>query len=89
VLNADPWVPGPVLPITHAWSWFQKAAGMDENAENIPIGKASGLDLGFTPVTGRGERLPADIRVISADHKAQASSIDRQGDCVPNAATNW
>lgn len=61
--------------ITHAWSWFQKAPGTDENAENLPTDKLSGSqsgsarerERGFTPVTWCAERLPADIRVISPE----------------------
>ncbi len=52
--------------ITHAWSWFKKAPGPDENAENIPQqnAHAQGAERGYTPVTWCAERLPSNIRVV-------------------------
>jgi hypothetical protein len=55
--------------IAHAWSYFKKAPGADENAENLPQRNAAaeGGVRGYTPVTWCAERLPASIRVISPD----------------------
>jgi hypothetical protein len=55
--------------ISHAWSYFKKAPGSDENAENVPqeTAAAQGGVRGYTPVTWCAERLPADIRVVSPE----------------------
>jgi hypothetical protein len=52
--------------ITHAWSYFKHAPGPDENAENLPEGRAlaSGGIRGYTPVTWCAERLPAEVTVV-------------------------
>jgi hypothetical protein len=55
--------------ISHAWSYFKKAPGSDENAENVPqeTAAAQGGVRGYTPVTWCAERLPAAIRVVSPE----------------------
>jgi len=55
--------------ITHAWSYFRKAPGTDENAESLPQANAAaeGGLRGYAPVTWCAERLPANIRVISPE----------------------
>jgi hypothetical protein len=55
--------------ISHAWSWFRRAPGTDEEAENLPQfnARASGGVRGYLPVTWCGERLPGGIRVISPE----------------------
>src|SRR6266566_2349861 len=53
--------------IAHAWSYFRKAPGADENAENLPASNPSSGVRGYTPVTWCAERLPANIRVISPE----------------------
>lgn len=55
--------------ITHAWSYFKKAPGSDENAENLPqeSAVAQGGVRGYSPVTWCAERLPATIRVVSPE----------------------
>lgn len=55
--------------ICHAWSWFKKSPGADENAENLPQADAParGGVRGYTPITWCAERLPANIRVISPE----------------------
>ncbi len=55
--------------ITHAWSYFKKAPGADENAENLPQANAAaeGGVRGYSPVTWCAERLPASVRVISPE----------------------
>jgi hypothetical protein len=52
--------------IVHAWSYFQRAEGYDENAENMPQGKAAEHDgvRGYTPANWCAERLPPNIRVV-------------------------
>jgi hypothetical protein len=66
--------PGDQLPrfdwvITHAWSYFKKAPGADENAENLPQENAAahGGVRGYSPVVWCAERLPASIRVVSPE----------------------
>lgn len=55
--------------ITHAWSYFKRAPGSDENAENIPQDKAHvhNGERGYRPVEWCVERLPRDVRVVSAE----------------------
>jgi hypothetical protein len=55
--------------ICHAWSWFKKAPGADENAENMPQENAStrGGMRGYSPATWCAERLPPGIRVVSPE----------------------
>lgn len=55
--------------IAHAWSYFKKAPGSDENAENMPQENAPncGGSRGYTPVLWCSDRLPTEIRVVSPD----------------------
>lgn len=55
--------------IVHAWSWFKKASGNDEAAEDMPQEEAvakGGQSL-FAPVTWCAERLPANIRTVAPE----------------------
>ncbi len=58
--------------IAHAWSYFKKAPGSDDDAENMPQenAAAAGGMRGYTPVTWCAERLPASIRVVNPDELA-------------------
>ncbi len=53
--------------ITHAWSYFKRAPGADENAEDMPQDNAAtqGGVRGYSPVTWCADRLQPGIRVIS------------------------
>lgn len=56
--------------IAHVWSYFRQATGtVDENAENMPQANAAtnGGVRGYLPVTWCAERLPASVRVVSAE----------------------
>jgi hypothetical protein len=55
--------------ICHAWSYFKKAPGADENAENLPQERApdQGGVRGYAPVTWCAERLSPAIRVVSPE----------------------
>ena len=55
--------------ITHVWSYFKKAPGTDENAENMPQDNAAanGGVRGYSPVIWCAERLPASVRVVSPE----------------------
>ena len=55
--------------IDHVWSWFKRAPGTDENAENMPQENAAteGGVRGYSPVTWCAERLPANVRVVSPE----------------------
>jgi len=55
--------------IAHAWSYFKRAPGSDENAENVEQKNAgaSGAVRGYTPITWCAERLPENIRVVSPE----------------------
>ena len=58
--------------IAHVWSWFKKAPGSDEDAENLPqdTAAAKGGVRGYSPVTWCAERLPASVRVVSPEELA-------------------
>jgi hypothetical protein len=58
--------------IAHVWSWFRKAPGSDENAEDIrqENAEAQGGARGYSPVTWCAERLPDGIRVIGPEELA-------------------
>jgi hypothetical protein len=55
--------------ITHIWSWFRKAPGTNENAEDMPQENAAaqGGVRGYTPVTWCAERLPSNIRTVGPE----------------------
>jgi hypothetical protein len=52
--------------IAHAWSYFRRAPGVNEDAENMEQKDAAtrGGVRGCSPVVWCAERLPADIRVV-------------------------
>jgi hypothetical protein len=52
--------------IVHAWSWFKKASGNDEHAEDMlqENAAAKGGQSLYAPFTWCAERLPDSIRVI-------------------------
>jgi hypothetical protein len=58
--------------INHVWSYFQRASGPDENAENMDQGRAPGAggERGYTPALWCAERLPSTIRVITPEELA-------------------
>ena len=55
--------------IVHAWSWFKKASGDDENAEDMPQedAAAKGGQSIYGPVVWCAGRLPANIRTVSPE----------------------
>jgi len=55
--------------IDHVWSYFKRAPGGDESAENMPQedAAAKGGVRGYSPATWCAERLPASIRVVSPE----------------------
>jgi hypothetical protein len=55
--------------IAHAWSYFKKAPGLDENAENLPQESAAvvGGVRGYSPVVWCAARLPNNIHVASPE----------------------
>jgi hypothetical protein len=55
--------------IVHAWSWFKKASGNDENAENMPQEDAAtkGGQSVYAPVTWCAERLASNIRTAGPE----------------------
>jgi hypothetical protein len=58
--------------IVHAWSYFRRSPGADENAENMPQEKAAaqGGVRGYTPALWCAERLPEDVRVVTPEEMA-------------------
>jgi hypothetical protein len=55
--------------IVHAWSWFKRAPGNDEEADNIPQQNAAaegGQSL-YGPATWCAERLPANIQAVGPE----------------------
>jgi hypothetical protein len=55
--------------IAHAWSWFKKSSGDDENAEDMPQENAAaqGGERGYAPVMWCVQRLPANIRIVGPE----------------------
>ena len=55
--------------IVHAWSWFKKASGNDENAEDMSQedAAAKGGQSIYAPVTWCAGRLPASIRTVGPE----------------------
>jgi hypothetical protein len=55
--------------IVHAWSWFRKAPGADENAENMPQedAPAKGGESVYGPAMWCAERLPSNIQTIGPE----------------------
>ena len=53
----------------HAWSWFKKAPGAGEDAEDMPQenAEAQGGKRGYAPVTWCAERLPSNIRTVGPE----------------------
>jgi GxGYxYP putative glycoside hydrolase C-terminal domain/GxGYxY sequence motif in domain of unknown function N-terminal len=58
--------------IAHVWSYFKKAPGTDEDAENMPQQDSAthGGVRGYSPVLWCAERLPASVRVVRPDELA-------------------
>jgi hypothetical protein len=58
--------------IVHAWSYFRRAPGNDEDAENMDQNgaPAHGGVRGYTPATWCAERLPATLRVVTPEETA-------------------
>jgi hypothetical protein len=58
--------------IVHAWSYFRKAPGADENAEDMPQENAAGHggERGYAPSLWCAERLPSHVRVVSPEELA-------------------
>ena len=67
--NAQPrydWV------VVHAWSWFKKAPGDDENAEDmLPMPREEAVAKGgqslYAPAMWCAERLPSNIRTVTPE----------------------
>ncbi|MDR3638613.1 MAG: GxGYxYP family putative glycoside hydrolase [Isosphaeraceae bacterium] len=58
--------------IVHAWSYFRRAPGADEEAENMEQegAPARGGVRGYTPAVWCTERLPASVRVVAPEELA-------------------
>lgn len=69
VANGTPGQPRYDWVIAHAWSYFKRAPGSDENAENMPqeMADTNGGIRGYSPVLWCAERLPPNMRVISPE----------------------
>jgi hypothetical protein len=65
--------------IAHVWSYFRRAPGTDESAEDLPqnTAPAQGGLRGYTPVTWCIERLPPEIRVIGPEELAWRLRMQR------------
>jgi hypothetical protein len=57
--------------VAHAWSYFRRADGTDEDAEDPPAGPTPADAVrGYTPVTWCAGRLPAEVRVMDVEEMA-------------------
>jgi hypothetical protein len=75
--------------IAHAWSYFHRAPGTDEDAENPPPGPTPPADRvrGYIPVTWCARRLPAEVRAIDPEEMAWRLRM-RQDPAETRAAIN-
>ena len=75
----------------HAWSWFKKAPGADENAEDMPQENAEGQGgtRGYTPVTWCVERLPAGIRTIGPEELAWRIRMKHDPEQTRKSIQDW
>lgn len=73
--------------IAHVWSYFRRAPGNDEQAEEMSQQDAVQLGglRGYTPVTWTAERLPKSIRVISPEELAWRVRMRRNPDQTKRA----
>ncbi|WP_165249311.1 GxGYxYP domain-containing protein [Paludisphaera soli] len=55
--------------VVHAWSWFLRAPGPDEEAENTPQddARARGARRGYAPAAWCAERLPDSVRAVAPE----------------------
>jgi hypothetical protein len=55
--------------IAHVWSWFKRAPGSNEIAEDMSQEKVAPQDAvrGYTPVTWSVGRLPSNIRTVNPE----------------------
>ncbi len=75
----------------HAWSWFKKAPGADENAEDVPQENAAaqGGERGYGPAGWCAERLPADIRVVGPEEMIWRMRMRHNPEQTRKLIQNW
>ena len=77
--------------IAHAWSWFRKSPGSDENAENMPQENAAahGGVCGYTPVTWCAERLGSNIRIVGPQELIWRIRMKHNTEQTKKLIQNW
>lgn len=77
--------------ITHAWSFFRRAPGLDENAENMDQKTAvkEGGVRGYEPVAWCVERLPEDLRVVMPEELLWRIRMQHDKEQTLEAMKDW
>lgn len=88
IREADAAGPGPRYDwaLVHAWSYFRRAPGDDEAAEEIPQAEGPSAGVrGYDPAVWCAERLPASIRVAPPDELAWRIRMKHDPDATARA----
>ena len=77
--------------IAHVWSWFKRAPGPDENAEDMPQENAAarGGVRGYTPVTWCAERFPSHIRTVRPEELIWRIRMKHNADETRKLMEGW
>jgi hypothetical protein len=78
----------------HAWSWFKRVPGNDENAEDIPSmpreqAAAKGGQSIYGPAMWCAERLPANIRTVSPEELIWRVRMKRNPEQTKKLIQDW
>jgi hypothetical protein len=80
--------------IVHAWSWFKKVPGNDENAEDMPeqdpaAATAKGGQSIYGPVTWCAQRLPSNIRTVGPEELIWRIRMKHDPEQTKNLIQEW
>jgi hypothetical protein len=77
--------------IAHVWSWFKRAPGADESAEDMPQENAAaqGGVRGYTPVTWCAARLSSNIRVVGPEELIWRIRMKHDAEQTKKLITAW
>jgi hypothetical protein len=79
--------------IVHAWSWFKKGAGNDENAEDMMPQEDAAANQGgqrlYGPVTWCAGRLPAHIRTVGPEELIWRIRMKHNPDQTKQLIHDW
>ncbi len=80
--------------IVHAWSWFNRAPGNDENAEDISSmppeeAAAKGGQSIYAPAMWCAERLPSSIRTVGPEELIWRLRMKHNPEQTKKVIQNW